>query len=147
MSKPHRIAWDKRAGVAANARRELPRCAAAYFAGVREMLAGDPLPPVLHRVRLDTKRLRYTLELFRPCYGPGFETRLGALRGIQQLLGEVSDAVSAIRMLPRTSRARAIIERRAEAKALEFRKRWTEVFDAPGQERLWIRYLSRPVKR
>jgi CHAD domain-containing protein len=147
MSKPHRITWDKRASVAANARRALPPCAAAYFAGVRETLAADPLPPVLHRARLETKRLRYTLELFRPCYGPGFETRLAALQGIQQLLGDVSDAVSAVRMLPATVRAHAIIERRAEAKALEFRKHWTEVFDAPGQERLWIRYLSRPVER
>jgi CHAD domain-containing protein len=147
MSKPHRVSWDKRAGAAANARRELPPCAAAYFAGVRETLAGDPPLPALHRVRLETKRLRYTLELFRPCYGPGFDARLAALRRIQQLLGDVNDAVLTSRLLPRSARARGFIERRAEAKAREFRTHWAEVFDASGQERLWIRYLSRPVTR
>jgi CHAD domain-containing protein len=154
MSKLHRVAWEERAGAAVNARRELPYLAASYFARVRALLADDPSAPKLHRLRLVTKRLRYTLELFRPCYGPGLDTRLAALRRIQQSLGEVNDSAAAGRLLSRSmsaaspQRARMLhfLEERAAAKAEEFRKDWSEVFDAPGQERWWTTYLARHAR-
>jgi CHAD domain-containing protein len=139
--------WDAAAGAGANARSVLPKRAAAYFAEVRKTLAENPTLAKLHRVRLATKRLRYTLELFRPCYGPGLETRLAALRAIQQLLGEVNDSVSAAKLLPRSMRAREYAERRGEEKAAEFRKHWAEVFDAAGQERLWVAFLKRRARK
>jgi CHAD domain-containing protein len=154
MSKLHRVAWEERVGAAVNARRELPHLAGSYFAQVRALLADDPSPVKLHRVRLLTKRLRYTLELFRPCYGPGLDTRLAALRRIQQSLGEVNDSTAAGRLLSRSmsaaspQRARILryLEERAAAKAEEFRKDWSEVFDAPGQERWWTTYLARHAR-
>ena len=105
MSKLHPVAWDERAGAAVNARRELPHLAASYFARVRALLADDPSAPKLHRLRLLTKRLRYTLELFRPCYGPGLDTRLAALRRIQQSLGEVNDSAAAGRLVSKSMSA------------------------------------------
>ncbi|MEI9973986.1 MAG: CHAD domain-containing protein [Ignavibacteriota bacterium] len=51
----------------------------------------------LHVIRLATKRVRYTLELFRPCYGPGLELRITSLQRLQQLLGEVNDCAAAER--------------------------------------------------
>ena len=154
MSKLHRVAWDERAGAAVNARRELPHLAASYFARVRALLADDPSAPRLHRLRLLTKRLRYTLELFRPCYGPGLDTRLAALRRIQQSLGEVNDSTAAGRLVsksmsaasPQRARILHFLEERAAAKAEEFRKDWSEVFDAPGQERWWTTYLARHAR-
>src|ERR1035438_1130614 len=62
MSKRHIARWDARAAAAANARRELPRLVAAYFARVRELLADNPPPAKLHAIRLETKRLRYRSE-------------------------------------------------------------------------------------
>src|ERR1035438_84219 len=129
MSKPTAITWNQRAGAAANARRVLPLLVTDYFAQVRELLAAGPPPAGLHPIRLASKRLRYTLELFRPCYGPGLETRLAALRSLQQLLGEVNDSVSAAKLLPKSMRAREYVERHGEEKAAEFRKHWSEVFD------------------
>jgi CHAD domain-containing protein len=154
MSKLHQTRWDERAGATANARRELPHLAASYFAQVRALLADDPSPARLHRVRLLTKRLRYTLELFRPCYGPGLDTRLAALRRIQQSLGEVNDSTAAGRLLsksmstasPQRARVLRYLEERAIVKAQEFRKDWAEVFDAPGQERWWTTYLARHAR-
>jgi CHAD domain-containing protein len=147
MSKRKHGTWDAGAGAGANARRELPQLAADYFAQVRKTLAKDPTLPELHRVRLATKRLRYTLELFHPCYGPGLETRLAALRAVQQVLGEVNDSVAAAKLLPKSMRAREFVERRGEAKAEEFRKHWAEVFDAAGQERLWTGFLARSARK
>ena len=154
MSKLHPVAWDERAGAAVNARRELPRLAASYFAQVRALLAEAPSAAKLHRVRLLTKRLRYTLELFRPCYGPGLETRLASLHRIQQSLGEVNDSAAAGRLLsksmstasPQRARLLRFLEERAAIKAQEFRKDWAEVFDAPGQESWWTTYLARHAR-
>ena len=146
MAKAYRTHWDERAGAAANARRELARLAGQYFARMRRELEKQPAPKDLHRMRLATKRFRYTLELFRPCYGPALDRRLAALRTVQQVLGEVNDSVATARLLPKPAKARAWLERRTAEKAGEFRKHWTETFDAPGQEALWIRYLERNAR-
>ena len=150
----HHIRWDERAGAAANASRKLPGLVTWYFAHVRRLLAKDPSPPKLHRLRLATKRLRYTLELFRSCYGPGFETRMGELRDVQQLLGEINDCVEARRLLSKTmksssqrARVEKFLDARAAKLAQKFHRHWTRVFDAPGRENWWAVYLSREVRR
>jgi CHAD domain-containing protein len=151
MSKLRPIEWNERLDPGANARRHLPRLVADYFVAVRGLLKDDPSPPALHQARLASKRVRYTLELFRPCYGPGLEVRLEALRRLQQVLGEVNDAAATRRLFgkaltrasPHDQLVVKFLDARAQAKAQEFRKQWTEVFDAPGQFQWWIGYLSR----
>lgn len=152
MSKLHTPRWDARGAAASNARRELPRLVAAYFARVRKLLAAHPPPAKLHAIRLETKRLRYTLELFRPCYGPGFDTRLAALRHIQQLLGEVNDCSTterwinqATRPSPLRVRIAKFLTARSVAQAQDFDAAWS-LFDAPGQELWWTRYLARHAR-
>ena len=153
MGKPKHTGWDEHASAPANARRHLPRAVAEYFARARRILARNPPPPELHRLRLATKRLRYTLELFRPCYGPGLETRVAILRKVQGLLGDVNDSAVASRLITESMTASPdrdlvcrFLEERASAKARDFHKQWTEVFDAPGQERWWTTYLARHTR-
>ncbi len=151
MTKIRQIEWDEKSGAAANARYHLPRLMADYFVAVRGVLEQDPPPDKLHQLRLASKRVRYTLELFRPCYGPGLEARLAALRRVQQLLGEVNDAVAARHLLhkavpagsPQSRRVQKLLATRAARKAGEFRKHWAKVFDAPGQFAWWTGYLAR----
>lgn len=145
-----RIRWDQRAGPARNARRELPALAAAWFAYVRQTLAAHPSPAELHRVRLSTKQLRYTLELFRPCYGTSLDARLEALREVQQALGDLNDSVASRVLLKQSMGASAqrarvdqFLDRRARRQAGQFRKNWSEVFDAAGREQWFTDYLSR----
>jgi CHAD domain-containing protein len=144
LPKLYRPRWNQRETPSVNARRELPRLIAAYFAHVRDLLAQNPEPAELHRIRLATKRVRYTLELFRSVYGPGLDARLAALRGAQQLLGEVNDASIVGEKLGRSVNApvRKFLGGRAVAKAREFREYWTKTFDATGREEWWTRYLS-----
>ena len=149
----HHIQWAERSGPAVNARRKLPQAITRYFAYVRKLLAKDPAPAKLHSLRLETKRLRYTLELFRPCYGPGLETRLAELRELQQLLGEMNDCAATaqhvsknMKKSPQRKRIEKFLSDRAERKARDFRKQWTEVFDAPGRERWWAGYLAREAR-
>jgi CHAD domain-containing protein len=155
MRKPLRITWDGRTPPAGNARKYLPQLVADYFAQGRELLASNPKPAELHALRLATKRLRYTLELFRTCYGPGLGVRIAALREVQQLLGEVNDTAAAARTLdaalngnsPQRTRIDSFLRREGEAKAAAFRKHWSETFDAPGQESWWTSYLARRSRK
>jgi len=153
MRKTKDIAWNQRIGAAPNARRHLPVLVRAYFAQVRELLAADPPPAELHAIRLASKRLRYTLELFRPCYGPGLKLRLANLQRLQQVLGDVNDCAAAQRLIksvlpasPARSRVARFLQHRAASKAIELRKEWREVFDAPGLEQWWIGYLAKNVR-
>ena len=153
MSEDGKIHWNPRIGAGPNARRQLPGLARAYFAHVRQLLAADPRPAELHAIRLATKRLRYSLELFRPCYGPGLKTRLAALQNLQQILGEVNDCVAAEHLLedllPATSarsRAELFLRRSAAAKAVALRQQWHKFFDAPGREQWWLQYLAKGAK-
>jgi len=149
MKKAGQIMWNPRSGAVPNAHRRLPQLAREYFAQVRELLAANPAPPELHAMRLATKRLRYTLELFRPCYGPGLASRLSALQRLQQILGEVNDCAAAGRLIeglvpesPARARTLSFLRRRAAAKATALRREWRERFDAPGQEHWWRAYLA-----
>ena len=150
MSKRTQARWDAAAGAGANARSELPKLAADYFAEVRKTLAENPTLAELHRVRLATKRLRYTLELFLPMYGPRLAERVDQVRKIQSLLGDRQDCVVLGERLKKKdglpSSLHATIEKlSADGRALEerFRRHWHAAFDAPGEEAAWIRYLSR----
>jgi CHAD domain-containing protein len=145
-----RAPWDERKSAAVNARRQLPRTMSEYFAEVRAALAEKHSPAALHRVRLASKKVRYTLELFRQCYGAaGFDARLKALKDVQTSLGDVNDAVTTWRLLakvmphsPRRRVLREYLKKRAAEKAGEFRAQWSEKFDAAGQERWWTDFLG-----
>jgi CHAD domain-containing protein len=138
------IEWDERRGPAVNARSVLPRLVSDYFSEVRAFLAKDRKPAEFHRMRLASKRLRYTLELFRPCYGPGLEQRIAALKDLQDVLGDLNDAVATLALLGHDigRKERAFLKHRAAEKAKDFRKQWTQSFDAPSRELWWTTYLA-----
>jgi CHAD domain-containing protein len=156
MTVPARLKtdWDESAKAVENARTRLPKLVADYFNLGRELLASDPAPPELHALRLASKKLRYTMELFKSCYGPGLAARIDMLKAVQQMLGEINDTVAAERTLSqvlvaKTTESRGLVRflrKSGETKAQEFRKHWTTVFDAAGQERWWIDYLARQAR-
>ena len=148
---PKSIGWDERGTAGENARAQLPALAGAYFQAGRKILRAGKAPAELHPFRLKTKRLRYTLELFRGCYGPSFEQRIEALKEIQTLLGEINDCAAALRvarkaLAARSAHRRAVerfLKARASRLAAGFRKHWRETFDAEGKEDWWVGYLAR----
>ncbi len=58
------------------------------------VLDGAP-DEVRHMARIAGKRLRYTLEFFADALGPGVDQALGPLMDLQELLGNLQDAVVA----------------------------------------------------
>lgn len=149
-----KLQWDLNLNLADNARARLPNMAAELFAEGRKAARPSASPDSLHRFRLSVKAMRYTLELFRPLYGPGLEARLKKLRRLQDLLGAMSDCQSTIELvedkLPRNSPLRnnlvRMLQERIRRKRSEFRRYWSEEFDAEGEEARWRRYLARPRK-
>jgi len=148
---PKRLHWDEAASAGENARAQLPALAGAYFQAGRKMLHADKTPAELHGFRLKTKRLRYTLELFRVCYGPSFEQRIEALKEVQTLLGDINDCAVALRVTgklfssraPQYKKVERFLNARATRLAAGFRKHWREKFDAAGREDWWVGYLAR----
>jgi CHAD domain-containing protein len=96
-----KVKWDDSTSARENARRELPTLLDAYYLQVHQELAKDQPAAKLHRLRLATKKLRYTLELFRDCCGDEWESDLEKLRKLQQALGDINDCVAAWRLLSR----------------------------------------------
>ena len=100
----------------------------------------------LHAFRIATKRLRYTIEILEP---EGGEQRLAALRKIQEMLGEMNDAVVAaayLRKLPKLSAKAKTLPARMRSEATAHRKRfrtfWTGEFDAEGEEAKWAEWAT-----
>jgi CHAD domain-containing protein len=152
MKRLPKIRCDRNKSAAMNARAALPRGARAYFAIGRQVVEGKPSFARLHRLRLETKRFRYTLEVFAPIYGPSMGRRLQSLRQLQDYLGHVNDCATIRDLLlqgapKKTPPAlKALLERldRETASSIrEFLAYWKNVFDAPGQRDQWIAYLGR----
>lgn len=145
-----RLGLDGRAGEGAA---RLPRVAPLlkeYFEAGRAAARPGSTAEQLHAFRLDTKRLRYTIELYRALYGPGLAARLEDLRRIQELLGQANDHVVAAERLRERARtdmtlqpALAWLENQAKALQASFRRYWRERMDEPGIEVRWTNYLRR----
>ena len=137
-------AWKPADPVASNAGRVLPLLVRDYFETGRKLDRNSP-GKMMHRFRLKTKHLRYTLEAFVPFYGPGLKSKVSALRNIQTLLGDLNDCeVLLAETGDRLShQVRAFISRRAGEKRREFLRYWQEEFDAENQHKKWELYLTR----
>ena len=132
--------WDQTDSVERNARARLPRVLEKFYAAGREVLQRED-PGTLHRFRLQGKRVRYTLELFRPVYGPGLGKLLKVLRKAQDALGAIQDCETANQIVAHPEFQNGVKARQASLRE-DFRKYWQEEFDKPGQEPLWLRYLK-----
>jgi CHAD domain-containing protein len=124
-----------------NARAVLPKMARQYFEAGREAIEGKKPPDKLHGFRLKTKRFRYTLELFRPLYGPNLDRYLKSLRELQGALGKVSDYQAIQRVLSSDGELKRQIDQALKLRVRELRKSW-RTFDSEGQLKRWRNYLA-----
>jgi CHAD domain-containing protein len=143
--------WDAEASPAGNAGTALPKMARQWFERGLRASGTAVRHKDLHAFRLETKHFRYTLELFRPVYGPGLVRLLELLKSLQASLGDLNDCVIAgayITEAIANAGERRIVKRRLAARALrqraKFRRLWKDAFGAPHARERWIRYLSRP---
>jgi CHAD domain-containing protein len=119
----------------------LPKLLSKFYAAGRNVLTHED-PETLHQFRLRGKRVRYTLELFRPLYGPELDELLRELKQAQTALGDINDCSSA-HSLVRNPRFRFWLAERQANLREQFRLYWRNEFDAPGREERWLEYLRR----
>ena len=151
MAKKDKIKWDVSAGAGANARRRLPDLVRTYYEKGRQAACCEAASEALHAFRLRSKRLRYTVELFRSCYGPGLERWVAELKEIQDHLGAISDCATTAQLcrdaLPKESlerkRLETYVDRRIARKLKAFQRYWRDEFDKPREARRWERYFGR----
>jgi CHAD domain-containing protein len=141
--------WDGTKTAAENAAEVLPALTERLFERGRKAVESVDSTDALHGFRLRVKRYRYTLELFRPCYGPGMEKRLQQLKQLQDRLGVINDCATAESLAEKDDPATwpgeaeflQFLANRSEELAREFRTFWREGFDAPGEFQSWSRYF------
>jgi hypothetical protein len=81
---------DPEAPVIENARRVLAvRIAEIY--SFEPVVSHPELSEALHDMRISAKRLRYTLELFRPQFGKAGDRQIERVKKLQELLGTLHD--------------------------------------------------------
>lgn len=112
-----------------------------YFQAGRDSLSAKKPPDDLHGFRLQTKRFRYTLELFRPVYGPQLDRYLKALRALQGALGKVSDYQAIQRVVMDDQPLQAQIRQALKKKVKDLRHEW-RAFDSEGELKRWRTYLA-----
>jgi CHAD domain-containing protein len=124
------------------ARAVLPKLLEKYFKAGRKAAKGKRSPKQLHGFRLATKQFRYSLELFRPLYGPGLDRRLRSLRSLQTVLGRLSDYHTVRTLLDGDQALEAKIDRAMRKELKQFHKEWI-AFDSGGQLARWRAYLAK----
>ena len=132
--------WDKEVSVEQNARKRLPVVLEKFYAAGRDVLHHEDAA-TLHQFRLQGKKVRYTLELFRQVYGPGLERLLKLLRKAQDALGRIQDCAAA-NQIAQHAGFQTWVQERQQKLHEEFRSYWIEEFDKPGMEQRWLRYLK-----
>lgn len=81
---------DPQAPVIANARRVLAVRIAEFYS-YEPVVSHPEYSEALHGMRIAAKRLRYTLELFRPQLGKAGDCQIDRVKMIQELLGTLHD--------------------------------------------------------
>lgn len=137
--------WRGKLSVEESAAVALPELALAYFAAGSALGEGAQKPEELHKFRLKTKHFRYTLELFEETYGPAFGTLLKRLKPVQDALGEINDAATALAWLGRddSTEVKAFLTTRIADQSARFEKHWKEIFDKPGARKHWVTVLGK----
>lgn len=95
----------------------------------------------MHRFRLKTKRVRYTLELFEPVYGGKTKPMMESLKGLQEKLGAINDCAATLEMIGRDRGAAAAVRRVAGEREAGFRGYWKKHF-GPRERVRWKAVLN-----
>jgi CHAD domain-containing protein len=110
----------------------LPRLA-QRFLEAGEAAASHNSSEKLHDFRIRAKKLRYTLELFVPVYGPPVEEWIGKIKSVQSILGAMNDYRSVLALAAEFGcgkKLKTSLKRKERRKIREFREVWAGQF--PG---------------
>jgi CHAD domain-containing protein len=116
------------------AKRMMPRMLKEHFEQGEEAARPKSGARELHKFRIATKKVRYTVDLFAPVIKEPVEGLVEEFKKLQSLLGEGNDFAVVRRMVPRGyADIRDGLRKKQRKKADEFRRMW------PGKLRHWTK--------
>jgi CHAD domain-containing protein len=133
--------WKPSGTAAESAHAALPKLAQKYFKAGRQAASGKRSAKELHRFRIATKEFRYSLELFRPVYGPSLERHIHALRELQSVLGKLNDHHTLKPFFKSDKALKAKLDEAMEKHLSQFHEQWKKV-DANGALKRWKAYFG-----
>lgn len=147
--------WDPTRTSSENASVVLPRLAQKFFSRGRKLIREKTPDKKLHGFRLRAKRFRYTLELFKPCYGPTLDKYVSAIRRLQDHLGTMNDCAATLALLRTpglreqagTRQLKDALKRRITNERADLFAYWQSHFAGEGVEKRWMGYLERYAGR
>src|SRR5689334_9355849 len=86
--------WNEDKPLLEEVRDALSKAIRKYFDAGDQAFQGKISWEELHGFRLQSKRFRYTLELFEEFYGKPLQLRIQELKAIQNDLGDINDLVT-----------------------------------------------------
>lgn len=132
--------WQDDISLEANLQADLPRAARKYIKAGHKALSKERTWEEIHDFRLESKRFRYTIELFAPFYGEAATKRVEELKHVQKLLGDANDAVvtsGILEGIAGTEQVRQTLAAKADSKVRKLRAWWSEAFQTPLAETEW----------
>ncbi len=142
--------WDSTRTSSENAAVVLPRLARKFFSKGRKLIQWETPDRKLHDFRLRAKRFRYTLELFKPCYGPTFNEHVRAIKQLQDHMGTMNDCAATLDLLETpglrgqegAQQLRDALKRRISSERAGFFTYWQTHFAGEDVEKRWMDYLE-----
>ncbi len=134
--------WKPSGTAAESAQAALPKMCQKYFKAGRKAANGKRSAKQLHRFRIATKEFRYSLELFRPIYGPSLERHIDVLRELQSILGKLNDGHTLKPYFKGDKALKAKLDEAMEKHLNQFHDRW-KAFDTDGEEKRWKGYFQK----
>jgi CHAD domain-containing protein len=136
-----------------NAARVLPALAASFLANGDKAVRPETSEVKLHAFRLNAKEFRYTLEAFRPLYGPTLDRHIANVRRVQTVLGDLNDCRATADLLGRfdtvaaveVERMRQFLEERKGELRAKFVEAWRAFYGEDKARQALTRYLRTRV--
>ena len=91
MTKAWQVSGVDPSGTLVDNARRILAVRMAEFYSYAPIVLDETAVTELHNLRIATKRLRYTLELFRTAFGEPGEKQIERVRDVQELLGQIHD--------------------------------------------------------
>jgi CHAD domain-containing protein len=143
--------WRENTRLVVNARSVLPTLLAEYCARGDCLRTRRMGKKRLHALRLNGKRLRYVLELFRPVYGRRMDELLSTLKETQSQSGDITDATATLAWLrkhgldktPEGQQLKLFLDLRNEKLSGKFADHWNDHWGLPAFHERWVAYLRR----
>lgn len=137
----------------ANAAEVLPALAESFLANGDKAVREETSEAKLHAFRLNAKEFRYTLEAFRPLYGPAMDRHIANVRKVQTVLGDLNDCRATEDLLESFETVAAVeVEqmrrflgsRKGDLRA-KFVEAWAALYGEVRQRQALTRYLRTRV--